>query len=191
MTRGESTELRSDAARNRKALLEAATRTFAASATEPSMRVIARNAGVGIATLYRHFPTREALVDAVYQDQVQRLTHGATALLEQNPPRQAMRAWMDLFGDWLMTKHGMVDTLRTMIDSGEIAHTETRDELLTAITSILDAGTVAGDLRPDITVDDIAAAILGIFTVTNGRSEQTARLLDLLVDGLRPQNPQT
>lgn len=155
------------------------------------MRVIARNAGVGIATLYRHFPTREALVDAVYQDQVQRLTHGATALLEQNPPRQAMRAWMDLFGDWLMTKHGMVDTLRTMIDSGEIAHTETRDELLTAITSILDAGTVAGDLRPDITVDDIAAAILGIFTVTNGRSEQTARLLDLLVDGLRPQNPQT
>ncbi len=191
MTRGESTELRSDAARNRKALLEAATRTFAASATEPSMRVIARNAGVGIATLYRHFPTREALVDAVYQDQVRRLTHGATALLEQNPPRQAMRAWMDLFGDWLMTKHGMVDTLRTMIDSGEIAHTETRDELLTAITSILDAGTVAGDLRPDITVDDIAAAILGIFTVTNGRSEQTARLLDLLVDGLRPQNPQT
>ena len=187
----ESTELRADAARNREALLEAATRTFAASGTEPSMRAIARAAGVGIATLYRHFPTREALVDAVYQDQVQRLTQGAGALLRQVPPREAMRAWLDLFGDWLSTKHGMIDTLRSMIDSGEIAHTETRDELLAAIAGILDAGKVAGDLRSDVAVEDIAASAIGIFTVTGGRSEQTARLLDLLVDGLRTRDPQT
>lgn len=187
----ESTELRADAARNREALLEAATRTFAASGTEPSMRAIARAAGVGIATLYRHFPTREALVDAVYQDQVQRLTQGAGALLRQVPPREAMRAWMDLFGDWLSTKHGMIDTLRSMIDSGEIAHTETRDELLAAIAGILDAGTAAGDLRSDVAAEDIAASVIGIFTVTGGRSEQTARLLDLLVDGLRTRDPLT
>lgn len=190
MSSAEPAELRSDAARNRDALLEAATRTFAASDTEPSMRAIARAAGVGIATLYRHFPTREALVDAVYRDQVHRLTHGADELLRQVSPSEAMRAWMDLFRDWLMTKHGMVDTLRSMIESGEIAHTETRDELLAAIAGILDAGRVAGDLRPDVSSDDVAAGVLGVLTVTGGRGEQTGRLLDLLVDGLRPRMPQ-
>jgi AcrR family transcriptional regulator len=191
LTDVESTELRADAARNREALLEAATRTFATSATEPSMRAIARAAGVGIATLYRHFPTRESLVDAVYQDQVQRLTLGAGALLRQVPPAEAMRAWMDLFGTWLSTKHGMIDTLRSMIDSGEIAHTDTRDELLAAIAGILDAGRAAGDLRSDVTADDVAASVIGIFTVTSGRSEQTARLLDLLLDGLRTRDLRT
>jgi AcrR family transcriptional regulator len=181
----EPTELRADAARNREAVLAAATRTFAASATEPSMRAIAREAGVGIATLYRHFPTREALVDAVYQDQVQRLTRGAGVLLRRLPPSQALRAWMDLFGDWLRTKHGMVDTLRSMIESGELAHTDTRDELLAAIASILDAGRAAGDLRSDVAVEDIAASLIGIFTVSDGRDEQAGRLLDLLLDGLR------
>jgi AcrR family transcriptional regulator len=181
-------ELRADAARNREALLEAATRIFATSATEPSMRAIAREAGVGIATLYRHFPTREALVEAVYRDQVQRLTQEAGELLRRLPPSKALRAWMDLFGDWLMTKHGMIDTLRSLIDSGEIAHTETRDELLAAVTSILDAGSAAGDLRSDVAVDDIAASLIGIYTVTAGQSERTGRLLDLLVDGLRPQS---
>jgi AcrR family transcriptional regulator len=182
----EPAELRSDAARNREAVLAAATRTFAASATEPSMRAIAREAGVGIATLYRHFPTREALAAAVYQDQVQRLTRGAAELLRQLPPSQALRAWMDLFGEWLTTKHGMIDTLRTMIDSGEIAHTQARDELLAAVTSILDAGTAAGDLRSDVPADDVAASLIGIFTVTAGQRERTGRLLDLLLDGLRP-----
>ncbi|MQY23968.1 TetR/AcrR family transcriptional regulator [Nocardia macrotermitis] len=191
MANAESAELRSDAARNRDALLAAATRTFAASDTEPSMRAVAREAGVGIATLYRHFPTRESLVDAVYRDQVQRLTQGADTLLRQVPPIEALRAWMDLFGTWLSTKHGMIDTLRTMIDAGEIPHTETRDELLAAIARILETGSATGDLRPDITAEDIAAAIIGTFTVTNGRKDQTARLLDLLVDGLRPRIPPT
>jgi len=151
------------------------------------MRAIAREAGVGIATLYRHFPTREALAAAVYRDQVQRLTQGAAELLRRLPPSQALRAWMDLFGDWLITKHGMIDTLRGMIDSGEIAGTESRDELLAAVSSILDAGTAAGDLRSDVAVDDITASIIGIFTVTAGRSERTGRLLDLLLDGLRAE----
>lgn len=178
---------RADAARNRAALLQAAARTFATSTTEPSLRAIAREAGVGIATLHRHFPTREALVDAVYRDQVQRLTQGAVELLRQFPPSEALRAWMDLFGDWLMTKHGMVDTLRSMIDSGVIGHTETRDELLAAITSFIDAGNATGELRFDVTAEDIGASLIGIFTVTSGRTEQTGRLLDLLLDGLRPQ----
>jgi AcrR family transcriptional regulator len=183
--------LRADASRNRETVLVAATRAFASSETEPSMRAIAREAGVGIATLYRHFPTREALVDAVYHDQVERLTVGARELLEQLPPAEAMRQWMDLFGDWLMTKYGMIGTLLAMIESGEIALAQTRAELLDVITTILDAGRTAGDLRADISAEDIAASLLGVFTVAGqpGQRDQADRLLNLLMDGLRPRPP--
>lgn len=187
MTPVNTNERRADAARNREAVLEAATRIFSASPTEPSLRSIARQAGVGIATLYRHFPTRESLVDAVYRDQVQRLTSGAAELLGRTPPSEALRRWMDLFGDWLRTKHGMVGTLRSMVESGDLPQTETRVELLGAISTILGAGRDRGDLRPDISAEDVAASLLGIFTVTQGHAEQTARLLDLLLDGLRTQ----
>jgi AcrR family transcriptional regulator len=182
---------RADAARNREALLAAATRVFASADAEPSMREIAREAGVGIATLFRHFPTRESLVDAVYQDQVQRLMAGAHELLERLAPSEAMRRWMDLFADWLATKHGMTDTLLTMIESGAIAHAQTRTELLQAITTLLDAGNAAGDFRTDISAEDIAASLIGIFTVA-GKPQQRAqasRLLNLLMDGLKPQAP--
>jgi AcrR family transcriptional regulator len=157
------------------------------------MRAIAREAGVGIATLYRHFPTRESLVDAVYRDQVKRLTLGAGELLGQLPPAEAMRRWMDLFGDWLATKHGMLGTLLAMIESGEIADVQTRTELLEAITTILDAGRAVGDLRADVSAEDIAASLLGIFGVA-GKPEQRAqagRLLNLLMDGLRPRSHRT
>lgn len=188
MSDAEARAPRADAARNRDMLLAAATRAFASAEAEPSMRAIAREAGVGIATLYRHFPTRESLVDAVYHDQVQRLTLGARELLEQMPPAKAMRRWMDLFANWLATKHGMLDTLLAMIDSGEIAQAHTRDELLEAITTILDAGSATGDLRADISAEDIAASLIGILTVTGkpGNRAQASRLLNLLMDGLRP-----
>jgi len=182
-------QLRADAARNRETLLAAATRAFASSDTEPSMRAIAREAGVGVATLYRHFPTRESLVDAVYRDQVKRLTVGARELIDSHPPAQALRLWMDLFGDWLATKHGMLDTLLAMIDSDQIAHAQSREELLAAIATILDAGSTSGDIRRDVDSEDIAASLLGIFTVagTHGHNAQAERLLDLLMDGLRPR----
>lgn len=152
------------------------------------MRAIAREAGVGIATLYRHFPTRESLVDAVYRDQVARLTSGAHELLGQLPPAAAMRRWMDSFGDWIATKNGMLDTLLAMIESGQIAHVQTRTELLAAISAILDAGHAAGDLRGDVTAEDIAASLIGIFTVApRPKHDATgSRLLNLLMDGLRP-----
>ncbi|MFJ9724651.1 TetR/AcrR family transcriptional regulator [Streptomyces sp. NPDC101209] len=179
---------RADAARNREQLLAVATRVFMSADGEPSMRAIANEAGVGIATLYRHFPTRESLVDAVYQDQVVRLTSGARELLGQLPPAAAMRRWMDLFGDWIATKNGMLGTLLVMIESGEIAHAQTRTELLTAITTILDAGREAGDLRSDVTAEDIAASLIGIFTVAppSEHDGKAGRLLNLLMDGLRP-----
>ncbi|MBS4102168.1 TetR/AcrR family transcriptional regulator [Tsukamurella paurometabola] len=181
--------MRADAIRNREHLLSVATRAYmSSSAEEPSLRAIAREAGVGIATLYRHFPNRESLVDAIYQDQVVRLTRGAAQLLDELPPAAAMRRWMDLFGDWIATKNGMLGTLLSLIEAGEIAHGRTRDELLAAITTILDAGRAAGDLRRDVTAEDIAAALIGVFTVAPRpvQDAQAARLLDLFMDGLRP-----
>jgi AcrR family transcriptional regulator len=179
---------RADATRNRRQLLDVATRLFASAEAEPSMRAIAHEAGVGIATLYRHFPTREALVDAVYQDQVSRLTTGARELLAELDPPTALRRWMDLFGDWIATKNGMVDTLLAMVESGEVAHARTRTELLAAIEHILEAGRASGQLRADVPAEDVAAALIGIFTVAGAPEHEAmaARLLNLLMDGLRP-----
>src|SRR6202008_3290012 len=129
------------------------------------MRAIAREAGVGIATLYRHFPTRESLIDAVYRDQVVRLTVGARELLGQLAPAAALRRWMDLFGDWIATKNGMLDTLLAMIESGEIAHAQTRTQLLAALGEILNAGRVTGGPPAAVPAEAIAASLIGIFTV--------------------------
>ena len=180
--------LRADATRNRDQLLAVATRVFGTAGGEPSMRAIAREAGVGIGTLYRHFPTREALVDAVYRDQVTRLTSGADTLLADHPPAVALRRWMDLFGDWIATKNGMLDTMLAMIEAGEIAHLQTQTELHAAIGKLLDAGRAAGDISADITAEDIAAGLIGIFTVAPQPEHHTraARLLDILMNGLRP-----
>jgi AcrR family transcriptional regulator len=180
--------LRSDAARNREQLLKVATRVFASAGAETSMRAIAREAGVGIGTLYRHFPTRESLVEAVYRDQVGRLTNGARELLAELAPAVAMRRWMDLFGEWIATKNGMLDTLLAVIESGAVGHAGTRDEILNAISAILDAGRVTGDLRSDVTPEEIAASLIGIFTVAHqpGHTVTADRLLDILLDGLRP-----
>jgi AcrR family transcriptional regulator len=191
LTGTEGHALRADATRNREQLLEVATRVFTSADTEPSMRAIAREAGVGIGTLYRHFSTRESLVDAVYRDQVTRLTTGAHELLGQLPPAAAMRRWMDLFGDWIATKNGMLDTLHAMIESRQIAHARTRTELLEAITTILDAGQLAGDLRSDVTAEDVAASLIGVFTVAPfpEHEAKASRLLNVLMDGLRPRPP--
>ncbi len=180
--------LRADATRNHRHLLEVATRAFVAADAEPSMRAIAREAGVGIATLYRHFPNREALVDAIYRDQVERLTEGARELLVELPAPAALRRWMDLFGDWIATKNGMLDTLLAMIESGQIPHAQTRIDLLTAIDALLAAGRAAGELRSDVTAEDIAAGLIGIFTVARPpeHGARANRLLNLLMDGLRP-----
>lgn len=153
------------------------------------MRAIARETGVGIGTLYRHFPTRESLVEAVYHDQLVRLVTGAEELLQTVPPAEAMRKWMDRFAIWVATKRGMAETLRTMITSGEIPHAESRVALLGAIRMILDAGRAAGDLRADVSPEDVAASLVGVLMVAGApnQREQAARLLDLLMDGLRPR----
>jgi AcrR family transcriptional regulator len=184
----ESRSLRADATRNHDQLLKVASRVFVAAETEPSMRAIAREAGVGIATLYRHFPTRESLVEAVYRDQVAGLTAGASGLLAEFSPPVALRRWMDLFGEWIATKNGMIGTLLAMIESGEIAHGQTQTELLSTIDEMLDAGRERNELRADVTAEDVAASLIGIFTVARPPEHEAraSRLLDILLDGLRP-----
>ncbi len=180
--------LRTDAARNRGSVVAAAARAFAAG-EDASMRAIAREAGVGVATVYRHFPTRESLVDAVYADQVRRLVDGAHELLDVLAPAAALRRWMDLFADWVATKQGMLPTLLAMIHAGQIAHAQSREELLQAISAILDAGRAAGEVRGDVDAEDVAASLAGILTVAGGAAQrrQAGRLMDLLMDGLRPR----
>lgn len=97
---------------------------------------------------------------------------------------------MDLFADWIATKRGMADTLHTMIATGEIPHAQSRAELLAATEAILEAGRAAGDLRTDATAEDVAASLIGIFMVagTPEQAVQAGRLLDLLMDGLRPRS---
>ncbi|GAA3361802.1 TetR/AcrR family transcriptional regulator [Saccharopolyspora gregorii] len=189
MKRSDTRAPRADASRNRRQLLEVATRVFASAETEPSLREVAREAGVGIATLYRHFPTREDLVAAVYGDQVQRLTDGARRLLAELPPAEALRRWMDLFGDWVATKNGMLGTLLTMIESGEIAHARTHADLIAAIEEVLRAGDAAGELRGDVAAEDVAAGLIGVFTVAPlpEHGARAGRLLDVLMRGLRPE----
>ena len=123
----------------------------------------------------------------VLRDQVARLTDGARELLAQLPPPSALRRWMDLFGDWIATKNGMLDTLLAMIESGEIPHAQTQVELLAAIDEILDAGRVTGELRADVTAEDIAASLIGVFTVARPpeHDARASRLLNILMDGLR------
>ncbi len=160
-----SSTQRADARRNRGRLIDAAASAFASGEQNVPLEAIAKASGVGIGTLYRHFPTREALVEAVYHDQVQGLHRGAEDLLAEHGAARALRLWMDLFADWVATKHGMIDTLRTMISSGDIAFAQTRTEIIATIQALLDAGAAAGEVRGDVTAEDVIASLAGIMAV--------------------------
>ncbi len=178
---------RADAERNRLLLLAAAQRAFAEHGEQVALERIAKQAGVGIGTLYRHFPTRAALVEAVYRSELARLQQSADALLRELPPAPAMRTWMDRFADYVATKRGMADTLRALVAEGTITRSETRAGLAAAIARMLDAGAAAGTLRGDVDPEDVLSSIVGVF-LTTGASEQRAqagRMLDLLMAGLR------
>ncbi len=179
--------LRADAQRNRDKLLDAAVRAFSRGGPEVTLEAIARDAGVGIGTLYRHFPTREALVEAAYRSELARLCDVVPELLAAEPPDQAMRIWMDRFVDYMTTKHGMADALRAVIASGGNPFAESRDRLLAAVTALLEAGVAAGTLRSDIAPSDVLTSLSGISMVTANQAQpdQARRILDLLVDGLR------
>lgn len=180
MTRTE----RADAQRNRKRLIEVARAAFTSGDGKVSLEAIAREAGVGIGTLYRHFPTREALVEAVYWTERTRLCESAAELLAQEPPDRALRAWMDRFAAYVATKREMADALRALIADGTITSAQAREELSAAARLLLDAGAADGTLRADVVPEDVVTALVGVFLATSG-PEQSTRLIDLLMAALR------
>ncbi|WP_327731628.1 TetR/AcrR family transcriptional regulator [Streptomyces sp. NBC_00487] len=180
--------LRADARRNRERLLEVAGRAFSEVGTDASLEAIAKDAGVGIGTLYRHFPTREALLEAAYRNELARVCDSATELLAQLPPDQAMRQWMDLFIDYLATKQGMGDALKAVIASGdEDPFAESLERISTAISTLLHAGAEVGVLRSDVDPLDVGFSLGGVLLITSdkGLRDRAGRMLDLLLDGLR------
>jgi transcriptional regulator SbtR-like protein/tetracycline repressor-like protein len=178
--------IRADARRNREKLLAAATEAFAASGTDASLEAIAKRAGVGIGTLYRHFPTREALVEAAYRNEVAQLHAAAEELLAAHPPEEALAEWMDRFVGYAAAKRGMKGALQSFAASKSGLFDEARAQILDAITMLLDAGIAAGSIRPDVTADDVLRAMGALWLVNDEEfAAQAPKLLGLLMDGLR------
>ncbi|MFK8908491.1 TetR/AcrR family transcriptional regulator [Streptomyces sp. YS-3] len=179
--------LRADARRNRERILEAAVRAFSEKGPDVAIDTIAKAAGVGSATLYRHFPTREALVEAAYRNELARVCDSATTLLADHAPDRALRLWMDHFIDYVAAKQGMADALRAAVASGADPFAETLDKLGTALTTLLHAGADAGLVRSDIGPLDVGFSLAGVALITSApdQRERADRLLDLLLDGLR------
>ena len=179
--------IRADAQRNREKLLTAATAAFADHGTDVSLEQIAKRAGVGIGTLYRHFPTRDALVEAAYRTEVERLTGAAEALLAEHPPDVALAEWMERFVAYAVAKRGMKGALQSVVASRSDLFTNTKDDLLSAIGTLLDAGVAAGRIRADVDAEDVLRAMSAIWQINDepGWQEQARTLLRLLMDGLR------
>lgn len=181
---------RADAQRNRDNLVAVARAAFTAADDSVPLEVIARDAGVGIGTLYRNFPTRESLVEAVYAAELDDVTSSAPALLDEWAPDLALRAWIARYAAFAMAKRGIIDTLRSGWSSGRITTPATRERITAAIALILVAGARDGSLRADVEADDVTAMLLGVISTLaqNRMPEQTARLFDLVVDALRPSS---
>ncbi len=191
MPAAETRPLRADAQRNRERLLDAAVRAFSQEGPDVTLDAIAKDAGVGIGTLYRHFPTREALVEAAYRNELARLCDAAPDLFRTLPPDQALRLWMNRFVDYMSTKRDMADALNAVIASGGNPYSESRGRLLTAITALLEAGAAAGTLRADVEPGDVLTSLSGVSmaTVAPAQRDRAGRVLDLLMDGLRYRSP--
>ena len=179
--------LRADARRNREALLAAALELFSERGTEGSLEEVAKRAGVGIGTLYRHFPTRDALVEAVYRNEVAQLRAAADELLAELPPDAALEAWMRRFVDYGAAKRGMRDALQSMAGGGADLFAETRAQVTEAVAVLLAAGSAAGTLRSDVEPEDVLRAMGAIWLVAGGDDwrEEALRVLRLVMDGLR------
>jgi AcrR family transcriptional regulator len=179
--------LRKDAARNREKLLGAAVELFAERGTEGSLEEVAKRAEVGIGTLYRHFPTRDALVEAAYRNEVAQLRAAADELLAELPPDQALEAWVRRFVDYGTAKRGMRDALHSIAGAGSDLFAETRGQVTEAVAVLLRAGAEAGTLRADVEAEDVLRAMGAIWMVADGEDfpEQAMRILRLVLDGLR------
>jgi AcrR family transcriptional regulator len=186
MAKDASRPLRADAQRNREKILTTAARVFAEEGLDAHFERIAKEAGVGSGTLYRNFPSREALIEAAYRNEVAKLCDAAPELLRQLPPRQALRAWMGRFLDYSTAKLGMADALRAVIASGGDPYGNSRELMLEAISGLRRAGVQAGAIRPDLDSPDVLVMLIGIALAAGKpeQREQAERLLDLALAGM-------
>jgi AcrR family transcriptional regulator len=190
----QSRKPRADAVRNRERVLEAAKAVFSAGGADASLEAVARTAGVGIGTLYRHFPTREALFEAVYRREVQHLGDLAEKLKEQKmQPVEALRQWMRSNVKFVATKKGMSAALALAVDKNSKLVSSSSDRLAQAIGGLLDRAIAAGEIRDDVSPEDLLRALVGMCYMHDQPGWQTSvlRLVDVFIDGLRirPDEP--
>jgi AcrR family transcriptional regulator len=177
---------RADARRNEKSLLEAAAATFVTAGVDAPVRDIAAKAGVGVGTIYRHFPTRADLIVAVYRHQVEACAEAGPALLAQGgSPHAALRAWINLFVGFLVTKHGLAEALRSDNAAFQTLHAYFLDRLVPVCAELLAAAAAAREIRSDIQAFELMAGVgnLCIGGTSNPRYD-ARRLVDLLITGL-------
>lgn len=178
---------RADALRNRERLIEAATQVFGAGAPQASLEAVAREAGVGIGTLYRHFPTRQALFEAVYRREVDQLGDLAERLAQEAAPVEALRQWLHANVRLVATKRGMVEALHLVASGSTELRAYSFERLTKGLALLLARGVEAGEVRPDITAEDLLRTVVGIFYADSSTNWQASalRIIDVFVDGLR------
>jgi AcrR family transcriptional regulator len=185
--------VRADARLNRQRIIDAAHEALVGSTTDDksvdplAYETVAAKAGVGIGTLYRHFPSRHLLVEALYEHELEEVCGAAATLLATDPPEVALRSWMARYAAFVAAKRGMGEELRLLIGAGSVTSTGTRARLAEAVTPILEAGRSSGVLRKDVLADDVVAAMAGAMMAAAGPDPeaQTTRLLDLVVQAVR------
>ena len=180
---------RADAQRNRVRVLEAAKQAFTRHGANASLDEIAKDAGVGAGTLYRHFPTRDALIEAVYRTEVEKLAAAEGKFAASLPPLEALRAWMLLFVDYIEAKHIIAPALNTYAGGASKLYESSRAQVSGAIDALVKRAIQSGDIRKDIEPFDLLRALIGVSSSMGSGPDwpQSAkRLVDILITGSRP-----
>jgi AcrR family transcriptional regulator len=179
---------RTDALRNRERLLEVAKAAFTRQGANASLEEIARQAGVGTGTLYRHFPTRDELIEGVYRNEVEKLAAAAARFAEAMSPLEALRAWMLLLVDYIAAKHIIAPALNSLVGGPSRLYEGSRTMIQGAIDGLVKRAKKSGDLRRDLDAFDLLRALIGASHVGSGTDWQQSarRLVDILIAGSRP-----
>ena len=179
---------RSDAQRNRERILEAAKEAFTRAGVDASLDEIAKEAGVGAGTLYRHFPTRETLLGAVYRTEMEKLASAERKFAEELPPVEALRAWLLLFVDYIAAKQLIGPALTALLGDPKKVFEDSHARVWEAIRALVKRAIKSGDMRKDLDPIDLLRALVGVANVaTSPDWQQSARrLVDILIAGSRP-----
>ena len=179
---------RADALRNRERILEVAKKAFTQSGANVSLDDVAKQAGIGPGTLYRHFPTREALLEAVYRTEVEKLAAAERKFAAELSPIDALRAWMLLCVDFIAAKHLIAPALNTLLGDPSKLFETSGAQVKGAIQALVDRAIQSGDLRPDLVPLDLLRALVGVSNVAFGPdwAQSARRLVEILILGSRP-----